>query len=259
MSLSRLKRNLKKLRSNISKIKAPLSLAASFIPGGAFVNAALSKIDKVASYMPGTAPMNTKPTPAAQAAGQQIAQTQPVASLAQQAPNPTSTQAILSWLSKGLTAPGAGTANTVLQALQTQAARQQPVGSAFGASVGQGIRAGRALPWGSKPKPQAPSMVHRNMPIARVSSVPALKNGVAVGRIDYSTFPFTIEIATNHPRGRQLVALVHEIVHAIVRLRKLEVGQSHEGMENAVHNLALGILNDVIPALAKVGYLEVKG
>jgi hypothetical protein len=74
----------------------------------------------------------------------------------------------------------------------------------------------------------------------------------AYGHIDYSVFPFRVRIAKGVPKGRQLVTLVHELVHAISRLRKIGLS------EDQVHTVAIGIIGDIIPVLEKQGVLEVK-
>lgn len=74
----------------------------------------------------------------------------------------------------------------------------------------------------------------------------------AYGHIDYTVFPYRVRIDRKTPRGRQLVTLVHEMVHAISKLRKLGL------TEIQVHALAIGILGDIIPVLEKHNVLERK-
>jgi hypothetical protein len=85
-----------------------------------------------------------------------------------------------------------------------------------------------------------------------VDKITTPEGGLAYGHIDYTKFPFRVRIAKDTPRGRQLVTLVHEMVHAISRLRKLNLN------EQQVHALAIGIIGDIIPVLEKQKVLERK-
>jgi len=109
-------------------------------------------------------------------------------------------------------------------------------------------------PYQSDPQPveryeQVFDQVKRIVDIEYVDRIPTPEGGQAYGHIDYGVFPYKVRIDKNVPRGRQLVTLVHEMIHAVSKLRKLGLD------EFQVHTLAIAFLSDVMPVLKAQGVL----
>lgn len=72
-----------------------------------------------------------------------------------------------------------------------------------------------------------------------------LRNGL-FGFVNLSTSPFRIEINNRVIPSRQLVALIHEMLHVWVKMYKIPV--THVNL----HRIAVGIQNDLLPVLRQL-------